>query len=132
MKSTMDTTEFILTLIKGKYKSIRQFALAADIPYSTVKSGLKAGINGMAVETVIKMCTTLGIRLESLMPMQTPFCDPRQLSLKEWQLITKFRNLSESSRLEVIRYLDFREQFEKGNAHQEDEKSSKKQPGQNG
>lgn len=114
----MDTTEFILTLIKGKYKSIRQFALAADIPYSTVKSGLKAGINGMAVETVIKMCTTLGIRLESLMPMQTPFCDPRQLSLKEWQLITKFRNLSESSRLEVIRYLDFREQFEKGNTHQ--------------
>lgn len=124
MKSNMDTTEFILTLIKGKYKSVRQFALAANIPYSTVKSGLKAGINGMAVETVIKMCTTLGIRLESLMLVQAPLCDPLQLSSEEWDLIAKFRNLSENSRLEVIRYLDFREQFDKGGAPGEGEKSS--------
>lgn len=120
----MDTTEFILTLIKGKYKSVRQFAFAANIPYSTVKSGLKAGINGMAVETVIKMCNTLGIRLESLMPVQAPFCDSLQLSSEEWRLISKFRSLSENSRLEVIRYLDFREQFDKGDPPTKDEKSS--------
>lgn len=132
MKSDMDTTEFILTLIKGKYKSIRQFALAANIPYSTVKSGLKAGINGMAVETVIKMCTTLGIRLESLMPVQTSFCDPRQLSPEEWLLVTKFRSLSEGSKLEVIRYFDFREQFDKSDTPKEDVKPSAKQLGQNG
>ncbi|AVQ96843.1 hypothetical protein DRA42_11900 [Ethanoligenens harbinense] len=115
MKIDMDTTEFVLALIKGKYKSVRQFALAADIPYSTIKSGLKAGINGMAVETVIKMCATLGIQLESLMPNHTDFGDPRQLSSEEWRIITKFRNLSDNSKLELVRYLDFREQLDEHN-----------------
>jgi DNA-binding Xre family transcriptional regulator len=62
----MNSTEYILDLIKIKYKNIRKFSEAIGIPYSTIKSGLKRGVGGMAVETVIKMCRALEISAEEL------------------------------------------------------------------
>lgn len=61
-----DVTQHVLDLISKKYGSIRQFAMAIRVPYSTIKSGLKAGIEGMAVETVIKMCDGLDISVDDL------------------------------------------------------------------
>lgn len=110
----MDSTELIVKLIKERFKSIRQFAFAAGIPYSTVKSGLRAGINGMAVETVIKMCATLGIQMDTLAGFEqlegqeqdsnekTP-----QISAAEYYLIERYRALSESSKQELLRYLEY-------------------------
>ena len=40
---------------------LRQFAIAADIPYSSLTTGLSRGIAGMQFDTVIKICKTLGI-----------------------------------------------------------------------
>ena len=49
--------------IKRKYKSVRQFSAAIGIPQSTIISGLRKGIGGMAFDTVVKMCSALGIKL---------------------------------------------------------------------
>ena len=49
--------------IKRQYKSVRQFAAAIDIPQSTIISGLRKGIGGMAFDTVLKMCSALGVKL---------------------------------------------------------------------
>lgn len=62
----MNSTDTLKALIFAKYKSIRQFALDAEIPYTTVKSGLEKGIGGMAVETVIKMCKALCTTVDEL------------------------------------------------------------------
>jgi len=48
-------------LILDHYVSLRQFAIAADIPYSSLTTGLSRGIAGMQFDTVIKICKTLGI-----------------------------------------------------------------------
>ena len=48
-------------LILDKYVSLRQFALEADIPYSSLTTGLSRGIAGMQFDTVIKLCNTLGL-----------------------------------------------------------------------
>ena len=48
-------------LILDHYVSLRQFAIAADIPYSSLTTGLSRGIAGMQFDTVIKMCKTLQI-----------------------------------------------------------------------
>ena len=126
----MDSTELIVKLIKERFKSIRQFAFAAGIPYSTVKSGLRAGINGMAVETVIKMCATLGIQMDTLAAFgQVPGHLPGQvqessekvnhISTDEYYLIEKYRTLSDSSKQDLLRYLEYRQYKEKAEAKKE-------------
>lgn len=120
MREYMDSTELILKLINEKYKSIRQFSIAADIPYSTVKSGLKAGINGMAVENVIKMCTALDIRVDTL--IVSDFAAKKendQLSADEYFLLKKYRSLSAQSKQEIMNYLEYRHNADKNQRYKQ-------------
>lgn len=48
-------------LILDKYVSLRKFALEADIPYSSLTTGLSRGIARMQFDTVIKICRVLEI-----------------------------------------------------------------------
>ena len=45
----------------SQYKSVRQFAIEMQIPYSTLVTALDRGIEGMAYGTVIKMCDKLNL-----------------------------------------------------------------------
>lgn len=56
----------VLEKIKQKYKSVRQFAIEIDVPYTTIKSGLASGVGGMAVDTVIKMAHALDMTVDEL------------------------------------------------------------------
>jgi len=47
--------------ILAQYKSVRQFAIEMEMPYSSLMSALDKGVSGMAYETVISMCRKLGI-----------------------------------------------------------------------
>lgn len=58
-----ELTMTVKSEIKRQYKSVRQFAAAIDIPQSTIISGLRKGIGGMAFDTVLKMCSALGVKL---------------------------------------------------------------------
>lgn len=64
MKNRLNKMERELRLrnaILDRYKSIRQFALAVDVPYSSIMTGLSKGITGMSFDTVIKICKALGL-----------------------------------------------------------------------
>ena len=54
----------IKELIIEKYGSVRQFALKIDVPYTTIDSILKRGIDNSNVSNVIKMCKALGISVD--------------------------------------------------------------------
>ena len=54
-------TKIIREEIGKQYKSVRQFALEMQIPYSTLVTALDRGIEGMAYGTVIKMCDKLNL-----------------------------------------------------------------------
>lgn len=54
-------------LIIDKFGSVRQFAINIDIPYTTVDSILKRGIDNSNVGNVIKMCKALNISIDSLL-----------------------------------------------------------------
>ncbi len=56
--------EKIKELIIEKYGSVRQFALKIDIPYTTIDSILKRGIDNSNVSNVIKMCKALGLSVD--------------------------------------------------------------------
>jgi len=61
MQKTQTREQKLRNLILDKYVSLRQFAIVADIPYSSLTTGLTRGIAGMQFDTVIKICKTLNI-----------------------------------------------------------------------
>lgn len=61
----------IKELIISKYGSVRQFAIQIDLPYTTVDSILKRGIDNSNVGNVIKMCKELKISIDKLIDNKT-------------------------------------------------------------
>lgn len=61
MQRTQSREQKLRNLILDNYVSLRQFAIAADIPYSSLTTGLRRGIAGMQFDTVIKICKILNI-----------------------------------------------------------------------
>ena len=57
----MTKAEILKQEILRQYRSVRQFAMEMNIPYSTLVTALERGIEGMAYGTVIKMCDKLSL-----------------------------------------------------------------------
>lgn len=57
----MTKSEILKKEILKQYRSVRQFALEMNIPYSTLVTALERGIEGMAYGTVIRMCDKLSL-----------------------------------------------------------------------
>lgn len=53
-------------LILSRYRSIREFILEIDMPYTTIDSMFKRGIGNSSVGNVIKICKALGISADAL------------------------------------------------------------------
>lgn len=58
---TMTKAEILKREILRQYRSVRQFAMELEIPYSTLVTALERGIEGMAYGTVIRMCDKLSL-----------------------------------------------------------------------
>lgn len=57
----MTKSEILKKEILMQYKSVRQFAIDMQIPYSTLVTALDRGVEGMAYGTVIRMCDKLNL-----------------------------------------------------------------------
>jgi hypothetical protein len=62
----MTTEEMLKDYILSRYKSIREFTIMAEIPYTTVKSILDRGVGNSSVNNVIKICKALHISADAL------------------------------------------------------------------
>ena len=75
----MTKAEILKAEILSQYKSVRQFAIEMEIPYSTLVTALDRGIEGMAYGTVIRMCDRLNLNpvdfspLDKKSPLETKF-----------------------------------------------------------
>jgi transcriptional regulator with XRE-family HTH domain len=58
--------ERLKELILSKYKTVSDFAKSIDIPYTTVDSILKRGVQKANVVNIIKICKALGISTDEL------------------------------------------------------------------
>ena len=58
----MTKAEILKAEILKQYKSVRQFAIDMEIPYSTLVTALDRGIEGMAYGTVIRICDKLSLK----------------------------------------------------------------------
>ena len=57
----MNREQRLRNLILDRYASLRQFAAAAEIPYSSLMTVLSRGIGGASFDTIMRICRTLGI-----------------------------------------------------------------------
>ncbi len=57
----MNRGQKLRTLILDRYTSLRQFAIEADIPYSTPMTLLSRDIGGASFDIVIRICRKLEI-----------------------------------------------------------------------
>ena len=62
----MNREQKLRNIILDKYISLRTFANAAEIPYSTLTTILERGIAGASFDTIIKICQTLEIDPEKI------------------------------------------------------------------
>ena len=58
---------FLRNLILDRYPSLRQFALEADIPYSSLMTILARGVGGASFDIVMQICNKLQIEPSSLL-----------------------------------------------------------------
>ena len=62
----MTIEEQLKSIILSRYKSIRAFTTAFDIPYSTLDSVFKRGLLSAGVGTIIKVFNALDLDVESI------------------------------------------------------------------
>ena len=61
---------YLRNLILDNYPSLRQFALEADIPYSSLMTILSRGVGGASFDIVMQMCQKLKIDPSILMKVK--------------------------------------------------------------
>lgn len=62
----MTTEEKLKDLILSRYKSIREFVIEIDMPYTTITSIFNRGIDNSSISNIIKICKALGISADAL------------------------------------------------------------------
>lgn len=99
-------SEKLKNIIKSQYPSIRSFADAVGIPYTTLVTALKNGIGGMAVEKVILICEKLNIDIQTFDSISTKDTDSFPILPVEKELIKKYRALDERGKKSVYETLE--------------------------
>ena len=87
----MTAEEKLKQLILSKYKSVREFTLDHNIPYSTVATIWQKGIKKTSITTMIKVCQALGISTDELIAGRITFVDdpPTPTSVEDIIIQTK-------------------------------------------
>lgn len=70
MEFRKSLSEILEQQIKLKYRNVKQFALKAEMPYMTVLSVIKRGVENTTVGTLQKICEALGITIADLYKKQ--------------------------------------------------------------
>lgn len=97
--------EYMLT----KYKSIREFAINIDMPYSTIDSIFKRGIANASVTNINKICKSLNISADMLAEGEIqPATNKKTLDIPESdiEIIQKFLQLNERNKIKIEGKID--------------------------
>ena len=101
----MNTEDKLKSFIELNYKNIRQFSIESGIPYSTIDTVLKKGIQKAHVTSVIKICRALNISADALADGEicsintAPAIIEHELTAEEAQLLADYRVLNDDAQL---------------------------------
>ena len=99
----MTKAEILKKEILSQYKSVRQFAIEMEIPYSTLVTALDRGIEGMAYGTVIRMCDRLNLNPVDFSPLsQKSLLGNKILENRVMQYYIKLNKMGRKKALELM------------------------------
>lgn len=104
MDSSRTKAEILKGVILSKYKSVRQFAVAMNIPYSTLVTALDRGVEGMAYSTVIRICDVLALNPVDFSPLEEGGELSNQIITK--RVMEKYSRLNRAGRKRVMEILE--------------------------
>jgi predicted transcriptional regulator len=96
--------EILKGVILSRYKSIRQFAVTMNIPYSTLITALERGVDGMAYSTVIRICEALALNPIDFAPLDEGNSLSSQIQTR--RVMEKYWKLNKNGRKRVMEILD--------------------------
>lgn len=89
--------------ILAQYRSVRQFAMEMNIPYSTLVTALDRGIEGMAYGTVIRICDKLKLNPIDFTSLERDVAVSEQLlENRVMQYYLKLNGLGREKMLELM------------------------------
>ena len=108
-------------LILSRYKSLRQFSLDIDMPYSTIDTMLKKGIGGASIQNIIKICQALAIDTDALAEgrLEERKANDIVVTFREQTMLKKYRSIDQEGRQTVDTVLN--DIYERCNIIKEDE-----------
>jgi hypothetical protein len=107
----MTKAEILKKEILRQYRSVRQFALEMNIPYSTLVTALERGIEGMAYGTVIRMCDKLSLNPVDFSSLERDTSLGAQLL--ENRVMQYYIKLNQNGRDKILELMDDFVQIEK-------------------
>ena len=107
----MTKAEILKTEILTQYKSVRQFAIEMEIPYSTLVTALDRGIEGMAYGTVIRMCDKLNLNPVDFSPLDKK--SPLGSKILENRVMQYYIRLNKKGRKRILEMMEDYVQLEK-------------------
>lgn len=113
----MTKAEILKQEILKQYRSVRQFAIEMEIPYSTLVTALERGIEGMAYGTVIKMCDKLSLNPVDFTSLEADATLGAQLL--ENRVMQYYMKLNPMGRDKILELMDDLVQIEKYKAKRE-------------
>ena len=110
MESGTTKAEVLKRVILSQYKSVRQFAVEMDIPYSTLVTALERGIEGMAYSTVIRICDALALNPADFTPLDEGEGLAAQITTK--RVMERYDRFNRAGRKKILEILDDYSQIE--------------------
>lgn len=107
----MVKAEILKKEILRQYRSVRQFAIEMNIPYSTLVTALERGIEGMAYGTVIRMCDRLNLNPVDFSSLERDASISEQLL--ENRVMQNYVKLNQQGRDRILELMDDFSQIEK-------------------
>ena len=107
----MTKSEILKQEILKQYRSVRQFAMEMEIPYSTLVTALERGIEGMAYGTVIRMCDKLSLNPVDFSELEEDASLGAQLL--ENRVMQYYMKLNQDGRDKILELMDDFVQIEK-------------------
>lgn len=99
----MTKAEILKAEILKQHKSVRQFAIEMEIPYSTLVTALDRGIEGMAYGTVIRMCDKLNLNPVDFSPInQKSLLGGKIMENRVMQYYVKLNKVGRKKALELM------------------------------
>ena len=92
--------EILKGVILSRYKSIRQFAVVMNIPYSTLITALERGVDGMAYSTVIRICEALSLNPLDFTPLEEENSLSSQIATR--RVMERYWKLNKAGRKRVL------------------------------